>query len=144
MRQIRNTAVMEALSEKVRAFGIKAAAPEVDKEPSSLYAELNPYGDQSKAKLSLDDSIELMRLVKDVSALELAAASLGYRLCPMHADPDKETVAEEIADIAEAFGKMSAACMNAATSQQTVHLLAAEVHQQVDEAEAAKRRGRRT
>ena len=54
MKQIRNTAVMEALSEAVRKYGIKKIAPELDKEPSSLYGELNPYGDQSKAKLSLE------------------------------------------------------------------------------------------
>lgn len=98
MKQIRNTAVMEALSEAVRKYGIKKIAPELDKEPSSLYGELNPYGDQSKAKLSLDDAIEAMRLTKNYAALELIAAELGMRVCPVDAMPDKEDVRDEMLD----------------------------------------------
>lgn len=98
MKQIRNTAVMEALSEDARAYGIKLLAPELDKEPSSLYGELNPYGDQSKAKLSLDDAIEAMRTMHKFTALELAANSLGKRVCPMDAMPDKEDVRDEMLD----------------------------------------------
>ena len=64
MKQIRNTAVMEVLSEDARAYGIKRLAPELDKEPSSLYGELNPYGDQGKAKMSFDDAIEAMRIMR--------------------------------------------------------------------------------
>lgn len=98
MKQIRNTAVMEALSEDARAYGIKLLAPELDKEPSSLYGELNPYGDQSKAKLSFDDAIEAMRTMHKYTALELAANSLGLRACPMDAMPDKEDVRDEMLD----------------------------------------------
>ena len=98
MKQIRNTAVMEALSEAVRKYGIKKIAPELDKEPSSLYGELNPYGDQSKAKLSLDDAIEAMRLTKNYAALELIAAELGMRVCPFDSIPDKEDVRDEMLD----------------------------------------------
>ena len=98
MKQIRNTAVMEAMSEAVRKYGIKKIAPELDKEPSSLYGELNPYGDQSKAKLSLDDAIEAMRLTKNYAALELIAAELGMRVCPVDAMPDKEDVRDEMLD----------------------------------------------
>lgn len=98
MKQIRNTAVMEALSEDARAYGIKLLAPELDKEPSSLYGELNPYGDQSKAKLSFDDAIEAMRTMHKFTALELAANSLGLRACPMDAMPDKEDVRDEMLD----------------------------------------------
>ena len=98
MKQIRNTAVMEALSESVRKYGIKKIAPELDKEPSSLYGELNPYGDQSKAKLSLDDAIEAMRLTKNYAALELIAAELGMRVCPVDSTPDKEDVRDEMLD----------------------------------------------
>lgn len=98
MKQIRNTAVMEAMSEAVRKYGIKKIAPELDKEPSSLYGELNPYGDQSKAKLSLDDAIEAMRLTKNYAALELIAAELGMRVCPVDSMPDKEDVRDEMLD----------------------------------------------
>ena len=98
MKQIRNTAVIEALSEAVRKYGIKKIAPELDKEPSSLYGELNPYGDQSKAKLSLDDAIEAMRLTKNYAALELIAAELGMRVCPFDSIPDKEDVRDEMLD----------------------------------------------
>ena len=98
MKQIRNTAVMEVLSEAVRKYGIKKIAPELDKEPSSLYGELNPYGDQSKAKLSLDDAIEAMRLTKNYAALELIAAELGMRVCPVDSMPDKEDVRDEMLD----------------------------------------------
>lgn len=98
MKQIRNTAVMEALSEDARAYGIKLLAPELDKEPSSLYGELNPYGDQSKAKLSFDDAIEAMRTMHKFTALELAANTLGLRACPMDVMPDKEDVRDEMLD----------------------------------------------
>ena len=98
MKQIRNTAVMEALSEDARAYGIKLLAPELDKEPSSLYGELNPYGDQGKSKLSFDDAIEAMRTMHKFTALELAANSLGLRACPMDAMPDKEDVRDEMLD----------------------------------------------
>ena len=98
MKQIRNAAVMEALSEDARAYGIKLLAPELDKEPSSLYGDLNPYGDQSNAKLSFDDAIEAMRTMHKYTALELAANSLGLRACPMDAMPDKEDVRDEMLD----------------------------------------------
>ena len=98
MKQIRNTAVMEALSEAVRKYGIKKVAPELDKEPSSLYGELSPYGDQSKAKLSLDDAIEAMRITGNYNALELIAGSFGLRLCPIDAMPDKDDVRDEMLD----------------------------------------------
>lgn len=98
MKQIRNTAVMESLSESARAYGIKRLAPELDKEPSSLYGELNPYGDQGKAKLSFDDAIEIMRITCRYAALELAANELSLRVCPADAIPDKEDVRDEMLD----------------------------------------------
>lgn len=98
MKQIRNTAVMEVLSEDARAYGIKKLAPELDKEPSSLYGELNPYGDQGKAKMSFDDAIEAMRIMRRYGALELAANTLGLRAFPADAMPDKEDVRDEMLD----------------------------------------------
>lgn len=138
MRQIRNTSVMEVLSEEARAFGIKRLAPELDKEPSTLYAELNPYGDQSKAKLSFDDAVEIMRLIRSVTALELASSSLGFRLVRVDAVPDKPTVAEELADDTQNLGVWANICMDACATEKEVELAAAALHKNVEETKAIK------
>ena len=132
MKQIRNTAVMEALSEDARAYGIKLLAPELDKEPSSLYGELNPYGDQSKAKLSFDDAIEAMRTMHKFTALELAANSLGLRACPMDAMPDKEDVRDEMLDDCKLLREFHEA-MRAGEHPNYVRKLFNAIHNELDQ-----------
>ena len=132
MKQIRNTAVMEALSEDARAYGITLLAPELDKEPSSLYGELNPYGDQGKAKLSFDDAIEAMRTMHKYTALELAAKSLGLRACPMDAMPDKEDVRDEMLDDCKLLREFHEA-MRAGEHPNYVRKLFNAIHNELDQ-----------
>lgn len=107
MCEIRTPAVIEALQQAAQKHGIKALAAELNKAPSTLYAELSPWGEPGKAKMGLDDALEIMRLTGDFTPLEIAASAAGYRLEPLAALPDKPTVAEEVADVARELGNLA-------------------------------------
>jgi hypothetical protein len=61
----------------------KWVAEQIGKPYPTMMRELNPY-DQS-AKLGADTLLEIMRVTKDISALEFMARELGYQLAPMDA-----------------------------------------------------------
>lgn len=98
MRELQNPAVIEAIGAAVRTYGLKEVARRLRKSPGQLYAELSEFGDQRKAKLSVDDALEASRLTGDVTWLAILAGELGYSLVANHAAPDKPTVAEECND----------------------------------------------
>jgi hypothetical protein len=70
-------------------------AGELDKAPSTVYSELNPWGDRSKFKLGLEDFIEISRLTGNHEALTLIADLLGYRLVKKTVHPGASTMYEE-------------------------------------------------
>lgn len=135
---IRNPSIMEALSDDARTYGIKTLAPKLNKESSTLYAELNPWGDQGKGKLSLDDAIEIMRITQKFKTLDLIASALGFRLVPVDVVPDKPTVAEELADDTQKLGSWAAACMSEASTATDIELAAAALHKDIDETKSIK------
>lgn len=138
MYEIRNRSIIEAIQEAAHGYGLKALAPMLDKRPSTLYAELDPWGDPGKAKLGLDDGLEIMRITGDYTGLELAAAAHGFRLFPMNAAPDKATVAEELADDTQKIGVWARVCMRSDATEAEVHLAAEELRRDVDETEMLK------
>lgn len=139
-RYIKNRAVMEVLSEAARAFDLKKIAPELDKLTGSLYAELNPYGEQGKGKLSLDDAIEVMRIIQDFTALELIAAEFGFHLVKKNACPDKLTVHEELVDDTRAIGRWADVCADPNATKTEVILARQELRNEIDETEVIKLR----
>lgn len=58
----------------------KWVAERIGKPYPTMMRELNPY-DQS-AKLGADTLLEIMRVTKNISALEYMAEELGYKLSP--------------------------------------------------------------
>lgn len=144
-REVKNSAVIEALSDAVRAYGVKRIAAEFGRTPASIYGELNPYGDQTKAKVSFDDAIEMIRLTGDTMPLKLAAASLGLTVSEKVVVPDKETVCEEIADDMEIYADFVRVCRDLSTSQADVRKVRDAVRREIDQTEklAIKEREKR-
>lgn len=64
METIRNQSVIEALQKAAQDYGIKELAALLDKRPSTLYAELKPWAEPGKAKMGIDDAVEIMRQTK--------------------------------------------------------------------------------
>lgn len=104
MCEIRNPAIIEAIQQAAQRRGIKAVAAHLDKRPSTLYGELSPWPEPGKAKLGLDDALEIMRLTGDHSGLVLMAQALGYRLISLSVTPDHDDVRDEMLDDASKVG----------------------------------------
>lgn len=138
MNEIRTVPIVEALQKAAHASGMKVIAAELNKAPSTLYAELNPYPDTSKAKLGLFDALEVMRITGDYTALDLILAELGFRRCALCAGHDKPTVAEELADDTQKLGGWAAVCMNPTVTEADIRLAAAALHRDIEETEQAK------
>jgi hypothetical protein len=73
---------------------VEAMAAELDKAPSTLYNELNPFG-TGPAKLGLDDAREIMRHIKCPDLADALAADLGYRLVRMSDTPNGKDMTDE-------------------------------------------------
>lgn len=138
MRKIRNEDILEALQRAAQAYGIKSLAPMLDKQPSTLYGELNPWGEPGKAKLGLLDAFEIMRITGDFTALELLAADSGFRLVCKSPDPDRETVAEEICQDTEKLGEWANVCGNPTSTEAQVRKARQNLAREVDQTEALK------
>jgi hypothetical protein len=106
MGEVQNPSVIERVQLAAQGYGIKRIAAELNKAPSTVYSELNPWGDRSKAKLGFEDAIEIMRLTGDYTPLVEAAASLGLAVVTESPVPDKSTSREEGADDLRALYEM--------------------------------------
>lgn len=96
MEEMQNPSIIEAIQAPAQQYGIKRLAGELNKAPSTVYSELNPWGDRSKAKLGLEDALEIMRLTGDYTALHLAADQHGFKLIAKSGfTPDAPTMFEE-------------------------------------------------
>lgn len=138
MCEIRTPAVIEALQYAAQAYGMKKLAPLLDKKPSTLYAELNPWGEQGKAKIGMDDAIEIMRITEDYTALELMAAELGFRLAAKDARPDKENVAEELCQDTQCIGEWARVCSAPDATETEVRRARQALAREADQTEALK------
>ena len=98
MCEIRKPHIIEAIQAAAQGHGIKTVAAHLDKRPSTLYAELSPWPEPGKAKLGLDDALEIMRLTGNHSGLVLMAEELGYRLESADTHPDHDDVRDEMLD----------------------------------------------
>lgn len=62
-------------------YTMETLAARLDKRPSSLYAELNPYPSETcTAKLGLEDAVKLMEITGDYTPLMQIADHFGFRL----------------------------------------------------------------
>lgn len=93
-------ALHSAVTDKNCPVSVATICEALDKAPSTLYNELNPYpGPDSRHKLGLEDAAVIMALLGDSTCLDLLAARLGFTLRHMtEACPDKRTLPEELLD----------------------------------------------
>lgn len=138
MERIRTEDILEALQKTAQTYGIKKLAPLLDKQPSTLYAELNPWGESGKAKLGLLDAFEIMRQTADFSALALLVSDCGFRLVSKTPVPDRQTVAEEICQDTEKLGEWASICANPTATEKQIRLARQKLEQELDETEALK------
>jgi|GEM_PF-5818057 len=101
--QLRNILEIIDAAVKDHPLGIKGIAAELDKSPSQLYGELNPYanglmsdpdsGGTRKAKMGLGDFLTLIGITECYAALEATVAVHGYTLQKIKAEPANENTA---------------------------------------------------
>lgn len=138
MSEIQKPSIIEHVQAAAQRYGIKVLAGELNKAPSTVYSELNPWGDRSKAKLGLEDAIEIMRITEDFSALELMAADLGFRLVVKEARPDKASVAEELCQDTQRMGEWARVCSDPKATETEVRRARQALAREADQTEALK------
>lgn len=142
MAIVQNPSVIEAVQQAAQAYGIRRVAAALDKAPSTIYSELNPWGDRQKAKLGLEDAAAIAELTGDVTAFALIANSLGYHLVPKTAMPDKETVAEELVQDMQELGHWADVCADLKASRAEVERAAAALVNEIGETKELKLRNK--
>lgn len=109
MTRVQKPDVIEAIQSAAQAHGMRTIAAALNKAPSTAYAELNPWGDRTQAKLGLEDAVEIMAMTGDVSGLELIAAHLGFRLVPINSPAvEEETAYPVLGRVMESAGDLAA------------------------------------
>ena len=114
MEGIQNLSVIEKVQQAAQAYGIKLVAAALNKAPSTVYSELNPWGDRTKSKLGFEDALEIMRLTGDYSALVKACADAGLVVVLAMPTPDKDSIEKEKADDVKSLGLFHEAIANGA------------------------------
>jgi hypothetical protein len=93
MSRLQEPEIIEAIQTAAQQYGVKALAAALDMAPSTLYQKLNPYGDRTIAKLSLEESVEIMRITGNYDALVTMAGNLGFSVDAVGKDPINENTA---------------------------------------------------
>lgn len=138
MAEITDVDVIMAIQDDARKYGIDKLAFKLDKKPSTLYAELNPWGEPGKAKLGLLDAFKIMHEAGAYTGLSLLASKAGFRIIKKNPTPDRKTVAEEICQDAVAFGTWSNICDNPDATEAEVRIARQQIAKELDETEALK------
>lgn len=81
---------------------MKMLAAELDKAPSTLYQQLNPY--DFNGRLGVEDAHDIMKMVGSISLVEAMAADFNCRVECMDAKPDGEDMRHEQLQAYEAVG----------------------------------------
>lgn len=123
MEGTQKPSVIEKVQIAAQRYGIKQLAGEMNKAPSTLYSELNPWGDRSKAKLGFEDALEIMRRTGDYSAMVEACAEAGLIVVMHMPVADKDTVEKEKVDDIKSLAAFHGAIANG-ESGGTIHTLA--------------------
>jgi hypothetical protein len=132
------TIVHKAVVSSPVSLSVEEIAGELDKRPSTLFNELNPYH-ESTAKLGLEDAHEIMKLVGSPALLEAMAADLGYMVTSMaEVTPDKADIRDECLDDYPALVAMHDAIREGRSFTEVIRL-AGEVVTEVEETAAAYR-----
>ena len=137
-RELQNPGIIEAFAAGVMAHGQEAGRKKLRKSKTSLYGEMNPNGDQKKAKLSVDDAVEATRVTGDVTWLSMVAEELGYSLIPNDATPDRGTVAEECTDDVIELGNFTRIVNDPEATIRQVRQASLDVRRDIRETEALK------
>ena len=106
MCEVQHPSIIEKTQQAAQSYGIKALAAELNRAPSTVYSELNPWGDRTKAKLGVEDWISIMQATGDFSAFVEAGIKLGLSVLVENPIPDKPTSREEGADDLRAVYEM--------------------------------------
>lgn len=111
-RKAMTAIVHTAVVSSDESLSVEEIAGELDKRPSTLYNELNPFG-EGPAKLGLDDAHNIMCMASCSKLVEAMAADLGLTVSRLP-NPNStvcvplsgETVFKELADVTEQAGQL--------------------------------------
>lgn len=131
----KNPQIIEALQEAIHKYSVEEVAIRLEKNPQHFYIEINPYAEQRKAKIGLDDAIEATRIIGCKVWLEMLAAEFGYHLIPIATQPDKGTVAEELTDDLEHLGEFSRTCKDSGSTEKQIRAASQALRQDVRQTE---------
>ena len=124
--------VVEAFQKTAQEYGIAKLAAEMDMRPSTLYNVLNPWGDRSVARLSLEVAMYIVDRTGDTTPLDVMARELRCICIDIDACPDHNTLAEESVDDFNAVSALSKA-MQEGKSWGEVSRMAAAAHREIEE-----------
>lgn len=98
--------LIEQMQRTASSYGTKLIASELNKAPSSLYAELNPY--DAQGKLGLVDAARIMEMTGDIAMLDMLAGMFGCTLIRNDAAPvAAETAFRVIAEVTSNVGELA-------------------------------------
>lgn len=102
MKEQRLTAVVQRAAQ-VSKMTTKQLAAELDKAPSTLYQQLNPY--DTNGRLGLEEAHDIMLMVGDMSLVRAMAVDFGCRVELMDAEPDGADMTQDKLQAFQAVGR---------------------------------------
>lgn len=105
----------------------------LDKRPSSLYHELNPFpSDTSTAKLGLEDAVKIMGHIQDFTCLMQIADHFGFTLKRNNRKPDGKDLDEECLQGFQATARFIDAAKSGASTAELTELCCSAVNELED------------
>ncbi len=120
------------------SWSIEHLAAKLDKAPSTLYAELNPWGDTTH-KLGLQDAICILDCIRDYTPLQIISHHCGYSVKEQGREPDGRNMDHECLQGYQAVSRF----IEAAQDREDPEVLAPLCNNAVDELEDVVKRRRR-
>jgi hypothetical protein len=102
-------------------WSIEALAAKLDKRPSTLYAELNPWGDTTH-KLGLEDAIRIMDIMDDHTPLLTINSHFNLTAKQNNRKPDGKDLDEEFLQGFQATVKFIEAAKSGASTAELTEL----------------------
>ncbi len=94
-------------------MSMEQIAAKMDKKPSTLYNELNPWpNENSTHKLGLEDFVKILEIIGDYSPLTTICNHFNLNSEPRTATPDKPCVDKEMLDDIPALSDYQEAMKN--------------------------------
>jgi hypothetical protein len=118
-------------------WSIEALAAKLDKRPSTLYAELNPWGDTTH-KLGLEDAIRIMDIMDDHTPLLTINSHFNLTAKQNNRQPDGKNMEEECLQGFQAVAAFIQAVRDEADTAEIVRLCCAACDELNDVAKRVK------